>query len=189
VNRRTDGTVAVYERLLTATREELEATRRNNRIAWSVGGVVSAVAIMGAVWSSGEFASTHTEIGALKQQVGFGQQASAERDQLRAEVGRVKESYAKVEIDALKSRLDQALAVSADRDRLRTELDRAEKDRQEIESELRLARATATTQPVSDARQFLEKTTARTTVAATAGDKAAGAERPDVWSVLLNGRD
>jgi hypothetical protein len=178
-NRRADGTIAVYERLLAATREELEATRRNNRVAWSVGGVMGAVAVLGAVWSSGEFAATHTEIGALKQQVSVGQQASADRDQLRAEVSRVKESYAKVEVDALKARLDQALAVSADRDRLRTE----------FESELRIARAGATTQPVSDARQVLEKTTARTTVAATAGDKAAGAERPDVWSVLLNGRD
>jgi hypothetical protein len=189
VDRRTDGTVAVYERLLAATRHELDATRRNNRIAWSVGGVMSAVAVMGAVWSSGEFAATHTEIGALRQQVSAGQQVSAERDQLRAEVTRVKDSYAKVEVDALKARLDQALAVSADRDRLRTELDRVQKDRQEIESELRLARAGATTQPISDARQVGEKTTARTTVAATAGDKAAGAERPDVWSALLNGRD
>jgi hypothetical protein len=189
VDRRTDGTVAVYERLLAATRQELDATRRNNRIAWSVGGVMSAVAVMGAVWSSGEFAATHTEIGALKQQVSAGQQVSAERDQLRAEVTHVKDSYARVEVDALKARLDQALAVSADRDRLRTELDRVQKDRQEIESELRLARAGATTQPVSDARQATEKTVGRTTVAATAGDKAAGAERPDVWSVLLNGRD
>ena len=189
VNRRTDGTVAVYERLLAATREDLETSRRNNRVAWSVGGVMSAVAVFGAVWSSGEFAATHTELGTLKQQATAGRLASAERDQLRVELSRVREASARVELDALKGRLNEALAVSAERDRLQGELERVRRDRLEVESELRLARATATTQPVSDARTFLERTTARTTVAAAAGDKAAGAERPDVWSSLLNGRD
>jgi hypothetical protein len=187
--KRADGTLAVYERLLAATREELEASHRNNRVAWSVGGVMTAVAVFGAIWSSGEFAATHTELGSLRHQVGVAQQASAERDQLRTELLRVKETHARVEIDALKSRLDQALAASAERDRLSAELAHVRKDRDDVESELRLARAAATTQPVSDARKFLEKTTAHTTVAATAGDKAAGAERPDVWSSLLNGRD
>jgi hypothetical protein len=194
VDKRTESTAAVYERLLETTREELEESRRNNRLAWSVGGIMTAVAAFGAIWSTGEVAATHTELGALKQQVNVGQQASAERDQLRSELFRVKETFAKVEIDQLKSRLDQALAVTADRDRLHTELDRARRDRLELDTELRIARAAATTQPVSDARTFLEKssavkTTAHTTVASSAGDKAAGAERPDVWSTLLNGRN
>jgi hypothetical protein len=188
-DKRTNHTVSVYERLLAATRDELEATRRNNRVAWSVGGVMSAVAAFGAIWSSGAVAATHTEISALKQQVGLGHQVSIERDQLRNDLVRAQQTSAKVEIDALRARLDQALAVSADRDRLRGELDVVRKARQEVESELRVARAAAATQPVSDARRFLEKTTAHTTVTATAGDKAAGAERPDVWSSLLNGRD
>ena len=189
VDKRTENTSAVYERLLAATREELAASHRQNRLAWSVGGVMTAVAAFGAIWSTGEVASTHSELGALKAQVSLGQQASAERDQLRSELFKVKETYAKVEIDQLKTRLDQALAVSAERDRLHVELDRAKKDRQELDSELRIARAAASTQPVSDARQFLEKTTARTTVASSVSEKAAGAERPDVWSALLNGRD
>lgn len=189
VDKRTENTSGVYERLLAATREELEASRRQNRLAWSVGGVMTAVAAFGAIWSTGEVASTHSELGALKAQVSLGQQASAERDQLRSELFKVKETYAKVEIDQLKTRLDQALAVSAERDRLHVELDRAKKDRQDLDAELRIARAAASTQPVSDARSFLEKTTAHMTVASSAGDKAAGAERPDVWSALLNGRE
>jgi hypothetical protein len=182
VDKRTENTAAVYERLLAATREDLESARRNNRIAWSVGGVMTAVAAFGAIWSSGEVSATHTELTALKQQVNTGQLASTERDSLRAELFKVKETYAKAEIDQLKARLDQALTVSAERDRLHVELDRVKKDRQDLDTELRIARAAATTQPVSDARKFLERTTARTTV-------ASGAERPDVWSVLLNGRD
>ena len=188
VDKRTENTSGVYERLLATTREELEASRRQNRLAWSVGGVMTAVAAFGAIWSTGEVASTHSELGALKAQVSLGQQVSAERDQLRSELFKVKETYAKVEIDQLKTRLDQALAVSSERDRLHVELDRVKKDRNDLDAELRIARAAASTQPVSDARSFLEKTTAHTTVASSVSDKAAGAERPDVWSVLLNGR-
>jgi hypothetical protein len=180
VNKRTDNTVNVYERLLAATREELEATRRSNRLAWSVGGVMTAVAAVGAVWAAGEVSATRVEVSSLRQQVVTGQQASADRDLLRAELIKARETVAKIEIDALKSRLDQAIALSADRDRLRGELETVRKAKQETEielrTELRLARAAAT-QPVSQA------------VPASDKSKVAGSERSDAWSILLNGLD
>lgn len=162
VNKRTDSAVTVYEKLLAATREELEATRKNNRMAWSVGGVMTAVAAFGAIWAAGEVSATRVEVSGLKAQVSSGQQASAERDQLRVELTRVKEQTARVEMEKLKSRLDEALAAS----------DRLAKEMNDVSAELKLARA-ATTQPVSQATGVIEK--------------ANGAERPDVWSVLLNG--
>ncbi|HEY7119989.1 MAG TPA: hypothetical protein VH475_25600, partial [Tepidisphaeraceae bacterium] len=200
VNKRSDSTVAVYERLLAATREELESTRRNNRLAWSVGGVMTAVTALGAVYAVGEVSSTQGQLGALKQQVLAAQQSSADREQLHAEIAKVKEATARVEIDALKSRLDQALSLSSERDQLRVELAAARKAKQDVDAELRLVRAAATTQPVSDARNFLRqqqqqqqqqpKTTDRSAVTASSTDRAGGAERnADVWSVLLNGRD
>lgn len=162
VNKRTDSAVTVYEKLLAATREELEATRKNNRMAWSVGGVMTAVAAFGAIWAAGEVSATRVEVSGLKAQVSSGQQASAERDQLRVELTKVKEQTARVEMEKLKSRLDEALAAS----------DRLAKEMNDVSAELKLARA-ATTQPVSQASPVIEK--------------ANGAERPDVWSVLLNG--
>jgi hypothetical protein len=182
VNKRTENAVTVYERLLTANREELDATRRNNRIAWSIGGVMTAVAAFGAIWSAGEVASTRVEVGSLKQQVATGQKASTERDQLRTDLIKTREVSAKIEIDALKARLDQALAVSTDRDRLRSDLEVARKARQDVETELKVARGAAT-QPISEARPASGKVLADRT------DKVAGAERPDAWSTLLNGRD
>lgn len=162
VNKRTDSAVTVYEKLLAATREELEATRKNNRMAWSVGGVMTAVAAFGAIWAAGEVSATRVEVSGLKAQVSSGQQALAERDQLRVELTKVKEQTARVEMEKLKSRLDEALAAS----------DRLAKEMNDVSAELKLARA-ATTQPVSQATPVIEK--------------ANGAERPDVWSVLLNG--
>lgn len=163
VNKRTDNAVNVYERLLAATREELESTRKNNRIAWSVGGVMTAVAAFGAIWAAGEVAATRVEVSGLKSQVSTGQQVSAERDQLRFELMKVKDQTAKVEIDKLKTRLDEALAVS----------DKLSKELSEATHEIKLARA-ATTQPISRAN-------------AASTESANGSERPDVWSVLLNG--
>jgi hypothetical protein len=177
VNKRTDSAVTVYERLLSATREELEATRKSNRVAWSIGGVMTAVAALGAVWAAGEVSANRVEVGSLRQQVSVAQQVSLERDQLRTDLTRTREASARIEVDALKSRLDQALAVSADRDRLKDELQTLRQAKQETENELRLAKATATTQPVSMARP------------AAAIESAAGSERPDVWSMLLDGKD
>lgn len=189
VTKRTDTTVAVYERLLAATREELEGARRSGRVAWSVGGVMTAVAAFGAIWSAGEVASTRGEISGLKQQVSASQQFAAERDALRAEMLKVSQANAKLEINALKSRLDEALALSADRDRLRGEVETLRKANLQAEGELKVARAAAaTTQPVSYARPLSEKViTAAQRTAASITAKAAGAERLDVWSVLLNG--
>jgi hypothetical protein len=180
-NRRTDATFAVYERLMAATREDLESSRRANKIAWSIGGVMTAVAAMGAVWSAGEVAGTRVEVSTLKQQVSAAAQVAAERDQLRGELMKVTQVSARAEADALRSRLDQALAVSAERDRLRTELAATRREKQEIEGELRLARV-ATTQPLSDARPANDRTAGH-------APRAAGSERADVWSVLLNGND
>src|SRR5258705_8314698 len=83
VNKRTDNAINIYERMLAATRQELDATRKNNRIAWTIGGVMTAVATFGAVWAASEVSASRVELGSLKQQVMAGQQASAERDQLR----------------------------------------------------------------------------------------------------------
>lgn len=184
VNKRTDNAITVYERLLAANREELSATRRSNRIAWSIGGVMTAVAAFGAIWSAGEVAATHVEVGSLKQQVVAGQHASVERDQLRIDLEKVREVSAKVEIDALKARLDQALVMTSDRTRLRNDLDATRKAKSDLETELKLARAGAATQPVSEASPAASKV-----FADKPADKAAGAERPDAWSTLLNGSD
>lgn len=183
VNKRTDNAITVYERLLAANREELSATRRSNRIAWSIGGVMTAVAAFGAIWSAGEVAATHVEVGSLKQQVVAGQHASVERDQLRLDLMKVREASAKVEIDALKARLDQALVMTSDRTRLRTDLEATRKAKQDLEVELKVARGAAT-QPISEARPAASKVFADKFT-----DKAAGAERPDAWSTLLNGSD
>jgi hypothetical protein len=186
VNKRTDASIAAYERLLAVTHDELDAARKANRIAWSVGGVMTAVAAFGAIWAAGEVSATNVEVGNLRQQVVAGQQASLERDQLRASLGLAREASAKTEVDALKTRLDQALAVSADRDRLRAaEYETLRKAKQEVESELRLARVAATTQPVSLAQPAASKVLADR----TASEKPVGSERPDVWSTLLNGKD
>ena len=182
VNKRTDNAITVYERLLAASREELQATRRSNRLAWSIGGVMTAVAAFGAIWSAGEVAATHVEVGSLKQQVVAGQHASIERDQLRLDIMKVREASAKIEIDDLKARLDQALVMSSDRNRLRADLEAVRKAKQEVEVELKLARGAAT-QPVSEARPASSKVLADNT------PKVAGAERPDAWSTLLNGAD
>jgi len=181
VSKRTDSAVTVYERLLSATREELEATRKNNRIAWSVGGVMTAVAAFGAVWAAGEVSANRVEVGSLRQSVISAQQVSMERDQLRSELTQTRQASARTEIDLLKSRLDQALTVTAERDRLKDELQQIRQAKADAEGELRLARAAAaaTTQPVSQQ----PKPNAREAVA------GAGAERPDVWSVLLDGKD
>jgi len=183
VNKRTDNAITVYERLLAASREELQATRRSNRIAWSIGGVMTAVAAFGAIWSAGEVAATHVEVGSLKQQVVAGQQASIERDQLRNDLMKVREVSAKVEIDALKARLDQALVSVSDRNRLRSDLEAVRKAKQDVEVELKLAKGAAT-QPVSDARPAASRI-----LADKPSDKVAGSERPDAWSTLLNGND
>lgn len=183
VNKRTDNAITVYERLLAASREELKATRRSNRIAWSIGGVMTAVAAFGAIWSAGEVAATHVEVGSLKQQVVAGQQASIERDQLRTDLMKVREASAKVEIDALKARLDQALVMTSDRNRLRSDLENVRKAKQDLEVELKVARGAAT-QPISEARPASGKV-----LADKFADRVAGAERPDAWSTLLNGTD
>jgi hypothetical protein len=180
VSKRTDSAVTVYERLLTATREELEATRKSNRIAWTVGGVMTAVAALGGVWAAGEVSANRVEVASLRQSVISTQQVSLERDQFRNELIKTREASARTEIDLLKSRLDQALTVTAERDRLKEELQQTRQARLDAESDLRLARAAAATQPVS---QQKPTATAREAVA------GAGAERPDVWSVLLDGKD
>jgi hypothetical protein len=184
VGKRTDSAVNVYERLLSATRQELEATRKNNRIAWSVGGVMTAVAAFGAVWAAGEVSANRVEVGSLRQSVISAQQVSMERDQLRTELTQTRQASAKTEIDLLKSRLDQALTVTAERDRLKDELQQIRQAKIDAEGELRLARAAAATQPVSQKPAVTDKTaTVREVVA------GAGSERPDVWSVLLDGKD
>jgi hypothetical protein len=188
VNKRTDNAINIYERMLAATRQELDATRKNNRIAWTIGGVMTAVATFGAVWAAGEVSASRVELGSLKQQVMAGQQASAERDQLRNDLIRTREASAKIEIDMLKSRLDQAISLSADRDRMKEELQSVRHAKQEAELELRLARAAAATQPVSQARPTaIEKPAARQASADAAA--VAGSERPDVWSILLDGKN
>jgi hypothetical protein len=191
VNKRNDSTIASYERLMSASRAELDAARKQNRIAWSVGGVMTAVVTLGGIWATAEVAATHVEVGGLRQQVSVGAQAVAERDRLRDELLKTREASAKIELEMLKARLDQAVIVTAERDRLRDELDVARKARLETEAELRnelrLARA-ATTQPVSAIlRQAADKAVAQRNTAIVPANT--GAERPDVWSVLLNGRD
>ena len=190
VNKRTDSAINVYERLLAATREELENTRRSNRLAWSVGGVMTAVTAFGAIWAAGEVSATRVELGSLKQQVTMGQQASAERDGLRAELRQAREASAKMEMEALRTRLDQALAASAERDRLRGELELAKKARQETEVELRVARATAaapTTQPVSQAAPALNGSTKLLGDRVAIDTGGSPSPRQDVWSILLDG--
>ena len=188
VDKRTDRTVNVYERLLQATREELEATRKSSRIAWSVGGVMTAFAAFGAIWAAGEVAATRVEVAGLKQQVTTGQQALAERDLLRTQLAQAREASAKVELDSLKARLDQAVAVTAERDRLRGELQAATRARLDSEAELRLARAAIpATQPVSQSKPAFDSKPAARQASATETVAGAGAERPDVWSTLLNG--
>jgi hypothetical protein len=186
VNKRTDSAINVYERLLAVTREELENTRRSNRLAWSVGGVMTAITAFGAIWAAGEVSATRVELGSLKQQVTLGQQASTERDVLRTELRQAREASAKMEMDSLRARLDQALAVSVERDRLRGELELAKKAKQESEAELRVVRAAASTQPVSQA------TPASSGSAKLLGDRVAvdtgsPSPRQDVWSMLLDG--
>ncbi|MDB5323784.1 MAG: hypothetical protein JWN40_5415 [Phycisphaerales bacterium] len=183
VNKRTDSAVTVYERLLNATREELEATRKNNRIAWSVGGVMTAVAAFGAVWAAGEVSANRVEVGSLRQQVISAQQVSLERDQLRTDLVKTREASAKIEIDMLKARLDQALTVTAERDRFKDELQMIRQAKLDAEFDLRIARAAAATQPVSQKPAATDKPAAREAVA------GAGSERPDVWSTLLDGKD
>jgi hypothetical protein len=152
---------------------------------------MTAVAALGAVWAASEVSASRVELGALKQQVATGQQASIERDQLRSDLAKTREASARIEIDTLKSRLDQALTVSADRDRLKGELELARKAKLETEVELKVARAAAATQPVSYARPAASKVFADkpTTITPTATEAVSGAERPDVWSILLNGRE
>jgi hypothetical protein len=88
----------------------------------------------------------------------------------------------------LKSRLDQAISLSADRDRMKEELQSVRQAKQEAEIELRLARAAAATQPVSQARPgAADKPAARQASTDTAA--IAGSERPDVWSILLDGKN
>jgi len=189
VSKRTDSAVNVYERLLSATREELEATRRNNRVAWTVGGVMTAVAAIGAVWTASEVSANHVEFGSLRQQVQTAQQVSLERDQLRNDLLKSREASAKMEMDLLKARLDQALSVTAERDRLKEEVQSLRAAKQETESELRVARAAvAATQPVSQARPAAVIEAANAVARKLTADTAAGSERPDVWSMLLDGK-
>jgi hypothetical protein len=139
---------------------------------------MTAVAAFGAVWAAGEVSANRVEVGSLRQAVISAQQVSLERDQFRNELIKTREASAKIEIDLLKSRLDQALTVTAERDRLKDELQQTRQAKADAEGELRLARAAAaTTQPVSQ-----QKANSRDAVA------GAGSERPDVWSVLLDGR-
>jgi hypothetical protein len=187
VNKRTDNAVVAYERMLAAAREEIESTRRNNRLAWSVGGVMTAITAMGAVWAAGEVSATRVELTNLKQQASFTQQASAERDLLRTQLAQAREATAKLEIDVLKTRLDQALSVTAERDRLRAELETARKANAESQLELRLARETKSpaTQPVSQAYPAPERLFADKMVIENVNPKSS----EDVWSMLLNGRE
>jgi hypothetical protein len=143
---------------------------------------MTAVAAFGAVWSAGEVASTRVEVSSLKQQVSTGQQASLERDQLRSELMKVREASAKIEIDALKARLDEALVITSERTKLRGELDAMRKAKSDVEAELKVARAAAATQPVSDARPAASKVLGESPL-----PKASASERHDAWSTLLNG--
>jgi hypothetical protein len=188
VSKRTDSAVNVYERLLCATREELEATRKNNRVAWTVGGVMTAVAAIGAVWTASEVSANHVQFGSLRQQVQTAQQVSLERDQLRNDLLKSREASAKMEINLLKARLDQALSVTAERDRLKDEVQSLRQAKQETESELRVARSAAATQPVSQARPAAVIDAANAVARQLTADTAAGSERPDVWSMLLDGK-
>jgi hypothetical protein len=72
---------------------------------------------------------------------------------------------------------------------MKEELQSVRHAKQEAEIELRLARAAAaTTQPVSQARpSATEKPAARQASADT--NAVAGSERPDVWSILLDGKN
>ncbi len=213
VNMRTDTAIGVYERLLATTREELTMTRRGNRLAWSIGGVMTAIAVMGSIWAASEVSGTRVELSTLKSQVTMGTQAAAERDQLRGELNRVKDETARYEVGALRMKLEKALVTSADRERISSELEATRKAKESVENELRLARLTSTTQPVSMARpaNAVETTllgdrpsaadgavqagsksvAANTTASKSVGaDKSAvGSERTDRWSVLLNGKE
>ncbi|HSI32354.1 MAG TPA: hypothetical protein VK986_02090, partial [Tepidisphaeraceae bacterium] len=189
VNKRADETVSVYERLLATTREELAQTRRTTKLAWGVGGTMTAIAAFGVLWSAGEMSGTRSAVLGLKSQVSSNAQAAAERDQLKIEMYKARDD-ARVEATALKARLDQALLVSAERDRLRAELDSAQ-------GELRVARATsaATTQPLSSARPLPVRSTLLSDPTAPKAEAAkpaapAPTDAPrDRWSVLLNGQD
>ena len=204
VARRGDRAVDVYERLLAATREELESARKSNNFAWSVGGVMTAVAALGGIWSASQIGAARNELGALKHQVSAAQQTSAERQRVTDELLKMSNVSHKIEIDAIKSRLDQAISVSAERDRLRAEVATATLTRRDLEAELKAIKAqiepptqkvaaTPATQPVSAIRLLTDKPLAtagqvdRTDKAITAAH-AVGSERQDVWSVLLNGR-
>jgi hypothetical protein len=203
VTRRSDKSVEVYERLLAATREELESSRRSNNIAWSVGGVMTAVAAFGGIWSASQIGATRNEVTALKNQVSIAQQTSIERQRITDELLKFSQASAKIEIDALKTRLDQAVSVSAERDRLRNELALANKVRTELQAELTAMQAQAqlqrvvsvpTTQPVSMAPVIVDNPLAsaasridRSDRAVTAGHTV-GAPTTDVWSMILNGR-
>jgi hypothetical protein len=204
LSRRGDKAVEVYERLLAATRQELESARKSNKFAWSVGGVMTAVAALGGIWSATQIGATRNEVGALKHQVSAAQQTSIERQRVTDELLKISQTTAKIEIEAIKSRLDQAISVSAERDRLRVELAISERTRINLQSELKTAQsqaqtasqkvaATPSTQPVSAARLLSDKPVADATQLdrtdnAVSAAHAVGAERPDVWSALLNGR-
>ena len=203
VTRRSDKSVEVYERLLAATREELESSRRSNNIAWSVGGVMTAVAAFGGIWSASQIGATRNEVTALKNQVSIAQQTSIERQRITDELLKLSQTSAKIEVDALKTRLDQAVSVSAERDRLRNELTLANKVRNELQAELTALQAQAqlqrvvsvpTTQPVSMAPVIVDNPLAsasridRSDRAVTAGHTVGGPTN-DVWSMILNGRD
>ena len=183
VNKRTDGVIDMYEKVLAAGRQELDGVRRSQRLAWSVGGVMTAVAAFTGIYAAGEVGGNHAEISSLRHQAVAGAQAITDRDQLRIDLMKVKDSTVKVEIDALKSRLDQALAVSSERDRLRLEVETLRKAKLDVENELKMIQklaSTPATQPVSDARSAAPRSTQ---------ERAVGSERTDVWSVLLNGRE
>jgi hypothetical protein len=199
VNHRADKSVDVYERLLAATREELEAARKSNKLAWSVGGVMTAFAAIGGMWSATQIGATRVEVSALKQQVASAQQASLDRERFTAELMKISQVSAKVELDGLRARLDQAIAVTAERDRLRNELTVAKTELAAAQAQVQIQKVVSTpaaTQPVSaaPAPKLSERPLAvaekvdRTSTAVMAGH-AVGSERPDVWSMLLNGRD
>ena len=202
VSKRSDKSVEVYERLLAATREELEASRKSNNIAWSVGGVMTAVAAFGGIWSASQIGATRNEVTALKNQVSVAQQTSLERQRITDELLRLSQTSAKIEMDAIKSRLDQAVSVSAERDRLRSELALANKVRSELQAELTAMQTQAqlqrvvsvpTTQPVSMAPVIVENPLASAAAASRIdrSDRAVTAshQQTDVWSMILNGRD
>jgi hypothetical protein len=200
VNRRADKSVEVYERLLAATREELEAARKSNKLAWSVGGVMTAMAAIGGMWSATQIGATRVEVGALKQQVAAAQQSSLERERFTSELLKISQTSAKLEIDALRARLDQAVSISAERDRLRGELASARTELKAAQAQVQLQKvsAAAATQPVSAAPAVTPVLSARPlavaekvdrTDKAVAASHTVGSERTDVWSMLLNGRD